>query len=177
MESLPELTTDRLILRAFTPADSARVQELANNKLIADVTASIPYPYPEALAKEWIQSHPENWKNKKSASFAITIQETEQIIGAISLMNIKEKKGELGYWIGVDYWNNGYCSEACRKIVHFGFNTLELQKIHARHLTRNPASGRVLLNSGLIHTGSSESICGSRKVNKSMEVYEIINKT
>ena len=65
MKSQPELTTKRLTLRAFTVTDSSRVRDLAGNKLIADVTANIPHPYPESLAKEWIQSHPKKWKNKE----------------------------------------------------------------------------------------------------------------
>ena len=177
MELQPELITDRLILRAFTLCDSARVKELAGNKLIADVTANIPHPYPEELAREWIQSHPEKWKNKEQANFAITLRETEEVIGTISLMNLKENANEVGYWVGVDYWNNGYCTEACKKIINFGFVILKLQKIQAHHLTRNPASGKVLINSGFTHVGSSEAVCGFRNISEPTEAYEIINKT
>ncbi len=175
MKSQPILESERLILRPFSIKDSARVKELAENKLIADVTANIPYPYPESLAKEWILSHAEKWKDKELASYGITLTESGLLIGAISLMHLTSKEGELGYWVGVDYWSKGYCSEACKKVVDFGFNTLNLQRIHAHHLSRNPASGKVLLNSGLQHIGSSESICGYRKENESTEVYEILD--
>ena len=168
------LKTERLILRPFRLSDSKKVQALAGNKLIADVTANIPHPYPEAFAKEWIQSHPEQWKNKQLASYAITFK--EELIGAISLMYLNTKEAELGYWIGVDYWNKGYCTEACREIIDFGFNDLQLLQIKAHHLSRNPASGRVLLNSGLRYVGSSESICGYRKEKEPTEVYEIIKR-
>jgi len=177
MLSQPELTTNRLILRAFTVADSLIVSDLAGNKLIADVTANIPHPYSESLAKEWIQSHSVKWKNKELASFAITLKETRQVIGAISLMNLNNNEGELGYWVGVDYWNNGYCTEACRRMIDFGFNALKLRRIHAHHLSRNPASGKVLLNSGLSHIGSSESVCGYRKEKEAIDLYEIFNNT
>jgi RimJ/RimL family protein N-acetyltransferase len=177
MLSQPELTTNRLILRAFTVADSLIVSDLAGNKLIADVTANIPHPYSESLAKEWIQSHSVKWKNKELASFAITLKETRQVIGAISLMNLNNNEGELGYWVGVDYWNNGYCTEACRRMIDFGFNALKLRWIHAHHLSRNPASGKVLLNSGLSHIGSSESVCGYRKEKEAIDLYEIFNNT
>lgn len=173
MRLQPELKTERLVLRAFTLDDVPNVKILAGDKKIADVTANIPHPYPVELARDWILSHEKNWKNKELASFAITLAKSNQLIGAISLINIENKAGELGYWIGVDYWNAGYCTEACRAMIDFGFSRLGLNKIHAHHLTRNPASGKVLLNSGLSHIGSSESICGYRKEKEPTEVYEI----
>ncbi len=177
MKSQPALTTNRLILRAFTLADSARVRQLAGNKLIADVTTNIPHPYPESLAKEWIQSCSEKWKNKELASYAITSKDTGKVIGAISLMHLNTGEGELGYWVGVDYWNNGYGTEACKKMIQFGFNVLKLKRIHARHLSRNPASGKVLLNSGLTHIGSSESVCGYRKEKEPIDSYELFSNS
>ena len=174
MELQPKLITDRLILRAFVLSDSSRVKALAGSKLIADVVTSIPHPYPEKLAREWIQSHPKKWTNKEQASFAITLKETGEVLGAISLMNIEEDVGELGYWIGVNYWNNGYCTEACREIIQFGFSVLKLQRIQARHLTHNPASGRVLIKSGFSHVTSRKTV---RSANGMMEVYEIFEKS
>ncbi len=176
MEFQPTIKTRRLILRSFSIKDSSRVRELAGDKRIADVTANIPHPYPEKLAGEWILSHSEKWKNKELAAFAITLSHSELLVGAISLMNMDRGEGELGYWIGVDYWGNGYCSEACRSLVDFGFNVLNLKRIYAHHLSRNPASGRVLLNCGLTHIGSSKSVCGYRKKNESTEAYEIHKK-
>ena len=88
-------------------------------------------------------------------------------------MELNEVEAELGYWVGVDYWNQGFCSEACGRIIEFGFSNLNLKRIHARHLSRNPASGKVLLKSGLTHIGSSESVCGYRKENECTELYEI----
>ena len=173
MELQPKLVTDRLILRAFALSDSPRVKELAGSKLIADVTTNIPHPYPEELAREWIQSHPEKWRNKEQVSFAVTLSDTREVIGAISLMNLKEDASELGYWVGVDYWNHGYCTEACKEVIHFGFAALKLQTIQARHLTRNPASGKVLTKSGFNHIASSEATYSVYNANVSMKVYEI----
>lgn len=176
MKFQPTIKTKRLILRAFNIKDSSQVKELAGDKRIADVTANIPHPYPEELAREWILSHFEKWKNKKLVAFAITLADSRLLVGAISLMNMDRGEGELGYWIGVDYWGNGYCSEACRSLVDFGFNTLNLERIYAHHLSRNPASGKVLLNCGLTYIGSSKSVCGYRKNEESTETYEIYKK-
>jgi len=168
----PIIETKRLLLRPFDVEDAARVKLLADDERIADVTASIPHPYPEGLAESWIMSHPVEWGNGKLAAFAIVLKEQDLLIGCITIMNIMEHEGELGYWVGTDFWNNGYCSEACKSIVDFGFKFLKLNRIHAHHLSRNPASGCVLLKSGLIHIGEGVIMCGYRKERESIELYE-----
>ena len=170
----PSIETQRLILRPFSLEDSARVQELAGDKRIADVTANIPYPYPEGLSQKWISTHPELWESGQSACFAITLKESGLLVGAICLSGLKEEEGsEMGYWLGVDYWGKGFVSEVCQQIIEFGFSSLGLKRIHARHLSRNPASGKVLLNSGFTHIASGDSVCGYRKENESTEYYEL----
>ena len=58
-------------------------------------------------------------------------------------------QAELGFWIGVPWWGQGYAREAARGMLQYGFETLKLNRIYAHHMTRNPASGRVLAASGM----------------------------
>lgn len=48
---------------------------------------------------------------------------------------------QLGYWIAKDHWNQGYCTEAARELIKYGFITLGLHRIFSRSFTSNPASG------------------------------------
>ena len=171
----PTLETERLILRPFELTDASRVTLLAGDERIADVTANIPHPYPEGLAETWILSHAEKWVKNELASFAIVQRDFNILIGCISVMNIRNLEGELGYWIGVKYWNKGYCSEACKIVVEFCFDTLNLKRVHAHHLSRNPASGRVLEKSGLSRIGYGVAECGYRGRKENVEFYEKIN--
>ena len=65
----------------------------------------------------------------------------------------EHRQAELGFWIGRDWWGQGYAREAARAVLRFGFETLELNRISAHHLVRNPASGRVLLAIGMQREG------------------------
>jgi ribosomal-protein-alanine N-acetyltransferase len=38
-------------------------------------------------------------------------------------------------------------------VLQYGFSVLGLHRIHASHLTRNPASGRVMQKLGMVHEG------------------------
>ncbi len=152
---LPLLKTERLTLRAFTLDDAKDVQRLAGDKLIADTTLLIPHPYPDGAAELWIETHNELFLRGTDYIFAITDKTTDELIGAIGLtVNSSFRIGELGYWIGVPFWNKGYCTEAVRRLVKFGFEDLELNKIHAHHFINNPASGHVLLKSGMKFEGT-----------------------
>ena len=155
MKTPPNLKTRRLILRAFRLADAPVVQKLAGVFEIADTTLNIPHPYPEGAAIEWITSHPEQFNRRKEIHFAITLRETQKLIGAISLMNIKKdhSRAEMGYWIAKEHWNWGYATEAAEAMVNFGFNELNLHKIYATYFRRNPASGKVLEKIGMHQEG------------------------
>ena len=155
MNQVPHIQTDRLLLRAFAPADAAVVQRLAGAWAIADTTRSIPHPYPEGAAEAWIRSHQQGFTSGAVHCFAITIQASDELLGAVSLMNPVPEAAlmEIGYWIGVDYWNGGYCTEAARAAVDYGFTVLGLNRIHGHCLKRNPASGRVMEKLGMTREG------------------------
>ena len=146
----PILHSRRLILRPFVASDALSVERLAGAREVADTTLNIPHPYPPGAASAWIATHPVEWARRNGVAYAITLRPTDELIGAVSLgMSAAHAQGEIGYWIGTGYWNQGYCTEAGRQLVVFGFETLGLHRIQGRHLMRNPASGRVLTKLGM----------------------------
>ena len=150
----PVLQSPRLLLRRFAPTDALAVRRLAGAREVADTTLSIPHPYPPGAAEAWIASHPVQWAKREGVAYAITLRSTEELVGAISLAIVStHAQAEIGYWIGVDHWGQGYCTEAGRALVCFGFAELGLHRIEGRHLMRNPASGRVLTKLGMRSEG------------------------
>lgn len=151
----PLLETERLVLRPFDVADAPRVQVLAGDFAIADTTLNVPHPYKDGMAEAWISTHADRYESGKDVTFAITLKGEGTLIGAIGLaLERRFERAELGYWIGVPFWRQGYCTEAGRVVVDFGFSVLGLHKICAHHLTRNPASGRVMQKIGMTREGT-----------------------
>lgn len=154
MKEIPILETERLILRPFGNADAADVMRLAGDRAIADTTMNIPHPYKEGMAEEWISTHQEVFGKDQGVTFAITRKLDGALVGAIGLMGmVKGHQAELGYWIGKPYWKQGYCTEAGRILLRYAFSDLGLMRVHACHLTRNPASGRVMQKLGMLKEG------------------------
>lgn len=155
MKSIPTLETERLVLRPFRPDDAADVQRLVGDRAIADTTLSIPHPYEDGMAEEWISKHPDAFAKGQGVAFAITRKSDGSLVGAISLMSIVNgHKAELGYWVGKEYWNHGFCSEAGRAVLRYAFTELALQRVYAQYFARNPASGRVLGKLGMRKEGT-----------------------
>jgi hypothetical protein len=74
----------------------------------------------------------------------------------MGLRNIdtEHSQAEMGFWIGVDYWGQGFATEAGQAVIRFGFERLNLNRVHAHHMVRNPASGRVLEKLGMKREGA-----------------------
>ena len=51
---------------------------------------------------------------------------------------------EIGYWIGEQYWRNGYATEAVKQLVALAFNQLGINRIYVDVFEYNVASMRVL---------------------------------
>lgn len=154
MNTIPTLVTERLVLRPFAPDDAREVQRLAGDRAIADTTLHIPHPYLDGMAEQWIATHQDTFDKGQGVTFAITKRSDGTLVGAISLMAMaKGHQAELGYWIGVPYWRQGYCTEAGRAVLEYAFTELGLVRVHACHLSRNPASGRVMRKLGMRHEG------------------------
>jgi RimJ/RimL family protein N-acetyltransferase len=146
--SIPVLETKRLALRAARLEDAKAVAALANDRRIAENTARIPHPYKLADAETFIGG-----ANKDGeAAFLITLRD-KTIIGACGIMIRDNDTPELGYWLGVPYWNNGYATEALHALIDYGFTDHPHEALQAGARVTNPASRRVLEKCGFQWTG------------------------
>jgi len=171
----PILRTQRLVLRPFVVDDALGVQVLAGAREIADTTLHIPHPYPAGAAEQWIATHPVTWDAGMGATYAVTDTGTGVLMGAVGLtITPAHAHAELGYWLGVPYWNRGYCTEAANAVVDFGFTQLGLHRIQAHYLTRNAASGRVMQKLGMRSEGVSRHAVRKHDRFEDLELYAIL---
>ncbi len=153
MSSLP-LQTERLTLRPYSSADIPALVPLIGAREVAATTLRIPHPYTEDIAREFIALAKKDRARGACVRCAITLRQTGELYGGIGLqIEPDHRRAELGYWIGVPYWGNGYATEAAAAMVNYGFQTLELQRIFASYVPRNVASGRVLQKIGMRQEG------------------------
>lgn len=175
MAEQPCLLTERLLLRPFALADAPDVQRLAGEREISAYITTIPHPYPDGLAEQWIGTHREDFEQGKGATWAVTLRDGGTLIGAIGLtIHREDERAEMGYWIGRPCWGQGYCTEAARAVLHYGFTALGLNRIYAMHMRPNVASGRVMQKVGMRYEGRLRQHVLKWGVFEDLEVYSIL---
>ena len=147
----PVLETTRLVLRPFHPADAADVQRLAGDARIAEGTVAVPHPYPDGAAEAWIAGHAAAAAERREIALAITDRTSGRLFGAASLVNISpvHQRAEVGYWVGVEFWGRGYCTEAIERLIRFAGEELGVTKVVGRCFGWNEASASVMVKAGL----------------------------
>jgi RimJ/RimL family protein N-acetyltransferase len=160
---------------SIVPVDAKHadaIQELASHPKIAETT-NIPQPYPENGAMSWIiRSLPRRMAGVEH-SFVIRRRADQQVVGVTSLMSVGRCNAELGYWIGVPFWGNGYATRANRKIVKFAFEEANLDSLYARPLVRNQASCRVLEKIGFEHVDTVDNVFPKWDASDKLGIYEL----
>jgi RimJ/RimL family protein N-acetyltransferase len=146
--SIPVLETKRLTLRAPTLKDAKAVAVLANDRRIAENTARIPHPYKLTDAESFIAG-----ANKADGETVFLIVRGSTIMGACGVAVADPNAPELGYWLGVPHWGQGFATEALHAVIDFAFSEFEHSALHAGARVTNPASRRVLEKCGFQWTG------------------------
>lgn len=173
---LQQIETERLFMRPYDITDIPAVQNLANDKAIAETTF-IPYPYTVEKVEEWINSHSELIKNGDVYPLAVMLKNENQLIGTMTIRIDKvHNKGELAYWIGKDFWGQGFATEMAKAMLAFGFNELNLNRIWAPVMKKNIASAKVMQKIGLSYEGTLKEDVLRWGNYEDVEVYGMLKK-
>lgn len=138
------MQNEKIILRRLRKDDALRIQAMANNINIYATTLNIPYPYTIEDANFWLDLQEKQFNEGRSYNFAIIDKLDDTLVGVVGISKERSNKGELGYWIGEQYWGNGYATLASNLLMDYVFNELSYNRVYSKHFANNPASGRVM---------------------------------
>jgi 8-oxo-dGTP diphosphatase len=159
------LTTERLVLRPPVPGDAEQLHRLVNDWGVVRMLSTLPFPYPRTLTDEWIASTVAQRTAGTGYHLVITGNEDgrELAIGCVGLrLDMKANTGNLGYWVGRQYWGHGVATEAASRVARWGLANLPITRIEAHAATDNPASAAVLRKIGLREIGAGEEVFFAR---------------
>ena len=173
---LLEMKTERLILRPYVLNDAPYAQKLGDDKAVAETTF-IPYPYTLEKVESWIGNHSSLIENGDAYPLAVILKSGMKLIGTMTIRVDKiHNKGELAYWIGKNFWGKGFATEASRRILEFGFNVLNLNRIWAPVMSKNKASGKVMEKVGLKYEGTLKQDVLRWDKYEDVDVYGLLKK-
>ena len=74
-------------------------------------------------------------------------------IGIVGINMTDADAPELGYWLGVDHWGQGFGTEAARAAIDYFFEEFSPEHLFASARVTNPASRNILEKCGFQWTG------------------------
>ena len=133
------ITTERLLLRPHRAEDGDAVVALLNNLDVTRWLAKVPHPFTHADLRIVNTDGSSRWPN------LVAITWDGALIGGIS-------GGHLGYWLGQDYWGQGFGYEAARAMRDYQFDVVGVDALVSGYFEGNTASQRILTKLGFVET-------------------------
>jgi RimJ/RimL family protein N-acetyltransferase len=142
------LETERLTLRRPTLADVKAIARLAKDRRIAENTRRLPHPYSQDHAVEFVRATAQD-----QCETVFLIENNHVPIGMVSIDRRNPDAPELGYWLGVDYWGQGFGTEAARAVIDFFFEEFDCDHLISGARVANPSSRNILEKCGFQWSG------------------------
>jgi len=140
------IETSRLELMVPYKEQAGELSTLANNKVISERLATMPYPYGCDDALNWITAVQQM---ESGAAFIVVLKTSGQIIGCCGCgPTDKSDEIDFGYWIGVDFWGHGYATEAASAVLNHVLYKDRFEVITTDYQTDNLASACILKKLG-----------------------------
>ena len=170
------IETERLTLRRFELADAETMfRNWANDDEVTrymrwtthkDVDESIE------IMQKWV----DGYKEDSSYHWGICLKDGEMIGSIGAFVSEMDHRANIGYCIGRKWWSKGYVSEALNALINYMFTNTDIERIEAYHATENVASGKVMLNAGMVHEGMARHKFKSHNRFYDSDLYGIIRE-
>ena len=152
------ITTERLILRPWTPEDFEPFAKLNADPRVREY-------FPSVLSTEE--------SNAQAAKISLFIQENGWGLWAVSVPGVAKFIGfiglsqvsftapftpavEVGWRLAHEHWGKGYATEGAMAALKYGFETLKLKEIVSFTSVENRASRAVMEKIGMTHDGADD---------------------
>ena len=170
----PKLQTERLILRKLSLDDAEEIFFLRSDE---NINKYIDRPRATSIndAYNFINKTNQSVDNNELVDWAITIKDDSRLIGSICLWNLNEveNKAEVGYELIPRYQGKGIAKEALSKIIEFGFDNVQLNKIEAYTHKENLSSTKLLEKFNFVRDLHEESKIDFTVENPNTVVYSL----
>ena len=151
---MPSLETERFLLRRLTLDDTDDMFEYSRN---GEVTKYLTWsPHPDKIYTFDYLSYLQNrYKTGDFYDWAIICKDSGKMIGTCGFTRFffTHNGAEIGYVINPAYYGRGIATEVVGRVIRYGFEKLELERIEGKFMIENDASRRVMEKNGMIFEG------------------------
>ena len=151
--------TERLILRHWNNGDAEELYRYAKDERVGP-TAGWPVHTSVENSREIIED-----VLTAEGTYAVVLKENNLPVGSIGLLLggasdlvTADTEAEIGYWIGVPYWGQGFIPEAAHVLIQYAFDELGMDKLWCGYFEGNNKSLRVQQKCGFVYHHTNENI-------------------
>uniref|UniRef100_H2YVI2 N-acetyltransferase domain-containing protein n=1 Tax=Ciona savignyi TaxID=51511 RepID=H2YVI2_CIOSA len=162
-----------ILLRPLTMKDAQQSYDVVC-KNRSHLKPSLPWvEHVNCLEDEvkWLKSSMQDIQNGTSLQMGIFETKTSKLIGMCGFVNISDRNGWIGYWLGSDFTGKGLMTQCCRKVMEIGFQKLKLKKLIIHAKPENRKSQAVAERLGFVCNGELQNVLYFG-VESEMMVYE-----
>ena len=151
---MPELETERLLLRRMRLVDAEDMYEYARQ---TEVTRYLLWsPHPDiAHTQDYLRYIASRYATGSFYDWAMVLKKNGKMIGTcgFTAFDCPNDSAEIGYVLNPAYRGLGLIPEAVEAVLDFGFDRLLLHRVEARFIEGNAASLRVMEKVGMRFEG------------------------
>jgi len=162
------IKTERLTLRPIEIGDLKTIQ---NYSIDEEWHRYLDFHTNESVKEFVTKAVNSPWK--EHARFSILFD--NQMVGGVGLyIEMIEKRAEIGYSLSKDYWGLGIVPEAVARVIKYGFEEMELDKIFAQTDLRNVPSQAVMKKMNMKREGIFRKHAISQNKRRDIVYYSIL---
>ena len=147
MKEIPQLLTERLVLRGLCHSDAGDVFAYASNpKVLQFTTGRTPQTVQDAerFVNALIDSPPGEF------AWTLRLREQSRVIGIVECGLRDGPEGSIDYALAEEFWGKGLMTEACRAVLSWAFDTHPgLERVITAAIIENRGSTRVMEKCGM----------------------------
>jgi [ribosomal protein S5]-alanine N-acetyltransferase len=157
---LPELTTDRLVVRLAQPADVPAILRYhhENADHLANSRPRSPADFlTEAFWQRSVNAAVREFREDRSARFYLFDREQPgMVVGSAALSQIFRGPAHysvLGYGVAREHEGKGLMHEGLEAVIRYAFGPMNLRRVMANYVPTNARSGALLRRLGFVVEG------------------------
>jgi len=149
------ITTDRLLMRCWSPEDAPRLRA-SLDRSAEHLRPWIPFMKGEPRSLEqtlrWLMGRRTWFNNNVHYCYGIFSPDGSQLIGEMTLQKHTFKgEFEIGYWIDIEHTGHGYGLECSAVLTRLCFEQLAAELVEINFARENAASGVIPKRLGFTH--------------------------
>lgn len=174
-KKIPDLTTDRLLLRRIRIADAPDMYEYSKDPDVTKYLLWDPHPNVEHT-RNYIDYLQDRYRDGKYYDWAIVLKSNGKMIGTCGFSAIypEHRYAEVGYVLNPAFRGQGYAGEALSAVLDFAFRRMALNRVEAKCVAENASSERVMQKVGMQFEGIARSALLVKNEFRDIKIYAML---